>query len=145
MFSGNKNLIKSILIVILTSSLPINNAKANIFDRIMGNPFSGKWCATRVKGFIGRETYIPLDEIQDNCYILAKGGVLITQVKGEEDIETKYQVLDNETALIFRLDGGQTTLKYNKARKEMSFTINELGILGEINNYGDTTIYMKKQ
>ena len=144
MFFGNKNLIKSILIVILTSSLPINNAKANIFDRIMGNPFSGKWCVTRIKGFI-RETYIPLNEIPENCYIFKKGGVITMRSSGEDDIETKYQVVDNETALIFRLDGGQTTLKYNKAKKEMSFTINELGILGEINNYGNTTLYFKKQ
>ena len=144
MFSGNKNLIKSILIVILTSSLPINNAKANIFDRIMGNPFSGKWCVTRIKGITG-ETYVPLNDIPNNCYIFKGGGVIKMQSSTEDDIETKYQVIDNETALIFKEDGGQTTLKYNKARKEMYFTINQFGILGEINNYGNTTLYFKKQ
>ena len=144
MFSAKKNLIKSILLVILTSSLPINNAKANIFERFMGNPFSGKWCATRIIDFMGGEDYVPLNDIPNNCYIFKKGGALIAQTT-EGNIETKYQVLDKETALIIRTDGGQTILKYDRDRKEIYFTINQFGILGEFNNYGNTTLYFKKQ
>ena len=144
MFFGNKNLIKSLLIVILTSSLPINNAKANIFDRIMGNPFSGKWCVTRVKTIMGEE-YFSLDEINKNCYFFKNNGLLITVLDGEIS-NTKYEVLDNKTALIIQKNtGDRMPLKYNRNTKELSLTTNIFGFLGEFYDYGDTTLYFKKR
>ena len=144
MFSGNKNLIKFILLVILTSSLPIKNAKANIFDRLIGNPFSGRWCVTRVKTIMG-EKYASLDEIPKNCYIFKNNGLLITVANGETS-NSKYEVLDNKTALIILSNEGERMpLKYNRNTKELSLTTNIFGFLGEFYDYGSTTLYLKKQ
>ena len=144
MLSGNKKLIKFILLVILTISLPINNAKSNIFDRFIGNPFSGKWCVTKVNTIMG-ETYASLEEIPQNCYIFKNNGLLITITNGETS-NSKYEVLDNKTALITPYNGGEKMpLKYNRNSKEMTLTTNMFGILGEINDYGYTTITFKKQ
>ena len=138
MFSRNKNLIKSLLIVILASSLPINNAKANIFNRFTGNQFLGKWCASRVVTIMG-ETKIPLNQILENCYTFKKGGILIYDTTAGSG-KSKYEVLNDENILIIPPNGKTSTLKYNKNTKEISLTSNWSGDL-----YGYTEIYLRKQ
>ena len=138
MFSGNKNLIKSILIVILSSSLPINNAKANIFNRFTGNQFLGKWCASRVVTNMG-ETKIPSNQIQENCYIFKNGGELI-YITTAGNGKSKYEVLDNKNILIIPPNGETSTLKYNRNTKEISLPKYWSGDL-----YGYSVIYLRKQ
>ena len=138
MFFGHKNLIKSILIVILSSSLPTNNAKANIFNRLTGNQFLGKWCVSRVITNLG-ETKIPLNQIQKNCYIFKKGGELI-YITTAGNGESKYEVLDNKNILIIPPNGQTSTLKYNRDTKEISFPKYWSGDL-----YGYSLIYLRKQ
>ena len=138
MFSGNKNLIKTILILIISSSLPINNARANIFNRLTGNQFLGKWCATRVVTNMG-ETKIPLNQVQKNCYIFKNGGELI-YITTAGNGKSKYKVLDKKNILIIPPNGKTNTLKYNSDTKEISLPSFWSGDL-----YGYSEVYLRKQ
>ena len=152
MFFGNKNLIKSLLIVILTSSLPINNAKANIFDRIMGNPFSGKWCITRLVHIEWGERKFGPSKRNAFCLTFKDDNVVIFLIEKETE-NSKYVVLDNKTAWITLPDRGyKRFLKFNRNTQEMSFSMEMQGgsptltfgkPLIPIDEEGDTTFYLK--
>ena len=138
MFSGNKTLIKSIFILILSSSLPINNTKANIFNRFTGNQFLGKWCASRIVTNMG-ETKIPLNQIPKNCYIFKDGGELIYMTTAGNG-KSKYEILDKNNILIIPPNGKTSNLKYNRKTKEISLPSYWSGDL-----YGYSQIYLQKQ
>tara|TARA_B100000886_G_C20303988_1_gene440955 strand:- start:226 stop:636 length:411 start_codon:yes stop_codon:yes gene_type:complete len=134
MFFGNKNLIKSLLIVILTSSLPINNAKANIRNRFSGNQFLGKWCIT--KGVVMGETKIlKKGKDRQKCFILKQGGELIEL---DQWVGGSYELLDDEKIVIFPLKpvlkSKNYELEYDKNTEEFKLILDE-----------DTELYYKKQ
>ena len=139
MFSGNKNLIKSILLVILASSLPINITKANIFDRFIGNKFIGKWCISRVITMMG-ETKIPINDIDKNCFTFKRGGELIVITESASG-KSSYEVLDDENIAIIPLNGAkQSSMKYDADTGELKIISNWSGDI-----FGYTETYLKKQ
>ena len=125
-FEKNR-IILSTLVLVISSTLPINNSRANIFERFFNNKFLGEWCSVRIK-FGGEVSQIEEFDFNRFCMTFRKDNTVFIESKMPISGISNYKVVDEKNIVIIPLNGApQVVIKYNKNRNELNQNVFGIG------------------